>query len=396
MRSLVLVSMLGVPLVSQTTGRTMQLLAPAVVGQTATFGMTYPASATGNLYAFLWCAPPFAGTATLSVPGFTLHGAIRVDPQTAVTSAMGVLGASGTVAHSLAIPNHPSFVGYAWDQQSVDLGISTSTLWFADNELTLSIANTPLPSLNMVTIAPGTFQMGSSVTPLNVAPYYNRADAQPVHQVTITRPFWIGKYEVTQAEYLAVMNTNPSYFQGASYPNSANRPVENVTWNQAMAYCAALTAQEAAAGRLPAGYQYRLPTEAEWEYCCRAGTTTEFHYGPTLVCGQASFNYSYHTNSYCAPNVTVVVGGYAPNAWGLHDMHGNVWEWCLDWWDVSSNYPASPVVDPYVNSGPYRVYRGGSWDYNSDNCRSAHRYWWFPTFLNNNLGFRVVLAPVLV
>jgi formylglycine-generating enzyme required for sulfatase activity len=218
-----------------------------------------------------------------------------------------------------------------------------------------------------------------------------------VHQVTISRPFCIGKYEVTQAEYQAVMNANPSYFQGAAWPTSADRPVELVSWHGAMAYCAALTAREAAAGRLPAGYQYRLPTEAEWEYCCRAGTTTEFHYGNSLDCSQAKFGYSYHTSSSCSSSSTNVVGGYAPNAWGLFDMHGNVWEWCLDWWDGSVNYPSSLVVDPHVsNSGSYRVIRGGSWLLNSNFCRSASRFWNFPARRSFYLGFRVVLAPVLV
>jgi len=241
---------------------------------------------------------------------------------------------------------------------------------------------------NMVPIVAGTFQMGSPVTPLNVAPYYNRADAQPVHAVTITQPFWMGKYEVTQSEYQAVMGSNPSFFQGA------NLPVEQVSWNQAVAYCDALTVQEAAAGRLPSGYEYRLPTEAEWEYCCRAGTTTEFHYGAALVCSQANFVYSYHTSSYCSATGTAVVGSYSANAWGLHDMHGNVWEWCLDSWDGSANYPAGLVSDPYVTSGPDRVFRGGGFGGDSIGVRSAFRFRGVPGFTGNYVGFRVVCAPV--
>lgn len=248
---------------------------------------------------------------------------------------------------------------------------------------------------NMVRIAPGTFQMGSNAT--TGEPYFSQASERPVHAVTISRPFWIGRYEVTQAEYQAVMGANPSTFQGASWPNSQNRPVENVSWNDAMAYCATLTARERTAGRLPTGYQYRLPTEAEWEYCCRAGTTTEFHYGPTLLCGQANFNYSYHSNTICNSSSTVVVGGYVPNAWGLHDMHGNVVEWCLDSWDESANYPSAAVTDPWVSSGPYRVGRGGSWNDISGHCRSANRYWYsLPAYGVSFIGFRVVLAPVLV
>jgi formylglycine-generating enzyme required for sulfatase activity len=162
-----------------------------------------------------------------------------------------------------------------------------------------------------------------------------------------------------------------------------------VTWIDAMAYCSSLTATEAAAGRIPAGYQYRLPTEAEWEYVCRAGTTTEWNTGASLVCGQANF-------SGCGPGQTTVVGRYPANPWGLFDTHGNVWEWCLDSWDGSANYPSSAVSDPYVSSGPYRVFRGGGWGYIAVICRSALRNFNSPGGSSYDVGFRVVLAPVLV
>jgi len=378
------------------TGRTMNLLAPAVLGHTAIFSMSHPVAAAGNIYALLF-SPPFAGTAPVVVPGLLVIGVARIDQTNFFAPYAGVLNGSGSVSHSLAVPNFAGFLGNAWDLQSVDLDVAATRLYLADNDLPLSISGA-IPT-DMVPIAAGTFQMGSPVTPLGVAPYYNQASAQPVHQVTITRPFWMGKYEVTQAEYQAVMSSNPSYFQGAAYPNSPTRPVEQVSWNYAMAYCTALTTREAAAGRLPSGYQYRLPTEAEWEYCCRAGTTTEFHYGPTLVCGQANFGYIYHTNSVCGSTQTAVVGVYAPNAWGLHDMHGNVWEWCLDAWNGTANYPAYPVTDPFVPgsvSGPIRVLRGGGWRNVSYGCRSAYRDGVNPGYGDYNLGFRVVLASVLV
>jgi formylglycine-generating enzyme required for sulfatase activity len=258
----------------------------------------------------------------------------------------------------------------------------------------LPVRSSDLPNVSgMVRINPGTFQMGSNA-PIGQPPYYNQAQAQPVHPVTITRPFLIGQKEVTQAQYQAVMFSNPSYFPGA------NRPVEQVTWNSAMAYCAALTASEAAQGRVPSGYQYRLPTEAEWEYCCRAGTTSEFSFGPSLTCGMAHFSYSYHSNSYCGgqfgQSSTANVGSYPDNPWQLFDMHGNVWEWCLDSWDGSANYPSSAVSDPYVSSGPYRVVRGGSWLNDSFYCRSAFRGSYGPVNAFRSLGFRVCLAPVLV
>jgi formylglycine-generating enzyme required for sulfatase activity len=136
---------------------------------------------------------------------------------------------------------------------------------------------------NMVWIAPGTFVMGSP--PDEPA---RSSDEGPQTTVTLSQGFCMGKYEVTQGEYLAVMGSNPSYFTG-----DLSQPVEHVSWNDAVAYCAALTAQEQAAGRLPAGYVYRLPTEAEWEYGCRSGITTPFHYGDELRSGMANFNGSY-------------------------------------------------------------------------------------------------------
>jgi formylglycine-generating enzyme required for sulfatase activity len=238
----------------------------------------------------------------------------------------------------------------------------------------------------LVPIAPGTFQMGSNAP--SGAPYFGSSAQQPVHSVTISYPFWIGQYEVTQLEYQTFMGgANPSAFLGA------NRPVETVSWNDARAYCQSLTAFEDAAGNLPAGYEYRLPTEAEWEYACRAGTTTEFNVGDELFCSDARFWYSYHTSSSCGnPDGTVDVGSYAPNAWGLFDMHGNVWEWCLDSY---AGYSAGAVTDPFVTGGFERVFRGGSWAFGSSECSSADRNSTGPTTASF-LGFRVVLAPVLV
>jgi formylglycine-generating enzyme required for sulfatase activity len=245
------------------------------------------------------------------------------------------------------------------------------------------------PPTGMVAIEPGTFQMGSNAA--SGTPYFGSILEQPVHTVTISYPFWMGQHEVTQAEYEAVMGSNPSFFIGP------NRPVERVSWNDAVAYCAALTAAEALAGNVPVGYEYRLPTEAEWEYACRAGTTTEFNVGAGLLCSDARFNGTYHptlTLTSCAnPAGTVDVGSYAPNAWGLYDMHGNVREWCLDSFLL---YSAEPVTDPFVTGAPSRVVRSGGWSTNSSGCRSANRVNLLPGNTNDNLGFRVVLAPVLV
>ena len=248
---------------------------------------------------------------------------------------------------------------------------------------------------NLVAIPAGTFVMGSPASePV-------RYDNETQHTVTLTKGFCMGKYEVTQAEYLAVMGNNPSYFQGG------NLPVEKVTWYDAVAYCVALTARERSAGRLPAGYGYRLPTESEWEYACRAGTTTPFHYGNELRSGMANF-YGYDEYPpcgtspywYCCYNPsgiflgrTTSVGSYAPNAWGLYDLHGNVFEWCQDWY---APYPGGAVSDPQgAPTGSRRVHRGGFWYFGAYGCRSAYRYGdgRDPSDRHDGLGFRVVLAP---
>jgi len=236
----------------------------------------------------------------------------------------------------------------------------------------------------MVAIPAGTFDMGSNAA--GGLPYYGNSSTQPVHPVTISYSFWMGQHEVTQSEYAALMGTNPSLFPGA------NNPVETVSWFNAQAYCAALTAQQSSLGNVPPGYQYRLPTEAEWEYACRAGTTTEYNVGSALFCNQATFYYSYHSNSPCSSGGTVPAGSYAPNAWGLHDMHGNVFEWCLDSYAA---YGGAPLTDPFVTGGPNRVIRGGSWYGDSNYCRSAGRISLDPGYTNLDVGFRVVLAPVL-
>ena len=244
---------------------------------------------------------------------------------------------------------------------------------------------------NLVAIPAGSFVMGSPAS----EPARDTDETQ--HTVTLTKGFCMGKYEVTQSEYAAVMGSNPSNFQGG------NLPVETVSWNDAVAYCAALTARERSAGRLPASYVYRLPTESEWEYACRAGTTTAFHYGAALRSGMANFDGHYEyppcgSSTYYCYNPsgiylqrTTSVGSYAPNAWGLYDLHGNVWEWCQDWYGA---YPSGSVSDPQgAPTGKGRVIRGGRWLDDAYFCRSALRYSYYPTYRIFSLGFRVVLAP---
>ncbi len=370
------------------------------LGGTLTLGVSNPLATTSTPnFAFLSLAtapdPSFPAGTPLAGFGLSAPGAIGelllsvVPPNPAFTLGPNAWAGAGAppAPFPLPIPFEVPFAGANLYAQGLLFDpFSGPSVGFTSG-LRIRLAQIPdFPGL--VLIPPGTFQMGSDAA--SGARYFNDANQQPVHQVTISKPFWMGRYEVTQAEYQALMGTNPSQFLGA------DRPVENVTWFDAVAYCNALNAQQMALGKVPAGYQYRLPTEAEWEYAARAGTTTEFHYGPSLLCNQARFSYSYHSTPAAScnnPQGTVPVGSYAPNAWGLYDMHGNVWEWCMDSW---SSYTASAKTDPYVSGGPHRVFRGGSLGSASSSCRSAVRSNFGPGSLSNSLGFRVVLAPVLV
>jgi formylglycine-generating enzyme required for sulfatase activity len=231
----------------------------------------------------------------------------------------------------------------------------------------------------MVWIPPGQFVMGSPNDEVG-----RDQDEGPETKVKITQGFWMGKCEVTQAEYKAVMGSNPSIFTG-----DTNRPVEKVSWQEAMDYCARLTQRAQAAGQLPEGWLYRLPTEAEWEYACRAGASTRFCYGDDTHYTQLG-EYAWFMDNSDAE--THPVGKKRPNAWGLHDMHGNVWEWCLSRWE--SSLPGGSITDLVVRAeGGLRVARGGSWLYDGRACRSANRDEYSPSNRCSDVGFRVVLAP---
>jgi formylglycine-generating enzyme required for sulfatase activity len=254
----------------------------------------------------------------------------------------------------------------------------------------------PAPAdTNLVFIQPGTFTMGS---PTNEALRYSD---ETQHLVTISRGFWIEKYLVTQGDYLAVVGTNPSRFTPANgYTQDLTRPVETVSWFDAANYCALRTQQEQAAGLIPTNYVYRLPTESEWEYADRAGTTTAFYLGSGLYSGQANFDGRYEYDSSVGQinnpggihlGMTTPVGSYAANPWGLYDMIGNVLEWCQDWYGT---YPSGSVTDPQgPATGSNRVCRGGLCYDLAQHCRSAWRYSLYPTNTFDSLGFRVVLAP---
>ena len=249
---------------------------------------------------------------------------------------------------------------------------------------------------NLVFIQPGTFTMGSSTN--EAERFLNEVQ----HTVTISRGFWMEKFLVTQGDYLSLMATNPSYYTPANgYSQNLRRPVERVSWVDATNYCAMRTQQERAGGLIPTNYLYRLPTESEWEYADRAGTTTAFYLGSALRSGQANFDglYEYDASVGTISNTngiylgqTTAVGSYAANGWGLYDMIGNVFEWCQDWYGA---YPAGSVTDPQgAVSGSSRVIRGGYFDDDARYCRSAYRIHNPPANGTNNIGFRVLLAPV--
>ena len=241
-------------------------------------------------------------------------------------------------------------------------------------------AVTMAPPTNMVFIPPGTFRMGSPQDEVDRDEWEG-----PQTDVIISRGFWIGKYEVTQGEYLEVMRSNPSLFQ----PGDTNRPVETVSWHAANEYCARLTERERLAGRITTNSVYRLPTEAEWEYACRAWTSTRFSYGDD----PGYTNLTNYAWTYGGEKATV--GQKLHNPWGLHDMHGNALEWCSDWW--TNSLPGGIALDPQgPQAGSDRVIRGAHWFagfIGGKFCRSASRLFHLPSEGSYLLGFRVVLAP---
>lgn len=228
--------------------------------------------------------------------------------------------------------------------------------------------------LELRPIASGTFTMGSPPSEQG-----RNSGEGPQTAVTL-RGFWLGKTEVTQGQWQAVMGNNPSVYKGDALP------VENVAWEDVIEFCRKLTERERSAGRLPDGYRYTLPMEAQWEYACRAGTTTP-HAGNLNAMAWYAMNSATTTRPV---GTTHAVGTKQANAWGLHDMHGNVREWCLDW---QGEYPGGNVSDPMnATSGSYRVHRGGSFHEDAGSCRSAMRVGYPPHIRIGSLGFRLALA----
>jgi formylglycine-generating enzyme required for sulfatase activity len=219
--------------------------------------------------------------------------------------------------------------------------------------------------LQLILIRAGTFSMGASD---------GRDDEKPVHKVQITKPFYVGKFKVTQAQWRAIMDASPSTFEGNK------NPVEGVSWDDCQEFLKKLDEKFA-----PLGLKFRLPTEAQWEFVCRAGTATQYSFGKDE---SDLGDYAWFARN--SEKKTHPVGEKKANAWGLYDVHGNVWEWCADWYD-KDYYGKSPGSDPAgPATGTQRVMRGGSWFSYAPFCRSAVRMSAERDARSDNVGLRVI------
>ncbi len=243
--------------------------------------------------------------------------------------------------------------------------------------------------IEFVSIEPGEFLMGS---------FDGELDEQPPRTVILSQPFWIGKHEIAQGPFEALMRRNTSKFRDPEYP------MDSISWYLATEFCFVLTRQERKAGRIPPGYCYRLPTEAEWEYCCRAGTTSRYSFGNADDLLHRFGNYCDATNSSHLPWIdrshsdgfdrTAPIGSFNANPWGIYDMHGNVWEWCFDFFYA---YNKIETTNPFgVLSGVKKVLRGGSWYHAAIGCSSSNRDGVAPEERDVDFGFRAVLAQHLI
>ena len=225
-------------------------------------------------------------------------------------------------------------------------------------------------TMQFVLIQPGSFMMGSDRS--------EETFLRPVHQVTITRPFYMGKYEVTQEQWEKISGQNRSLFRDPRVALGGRRPVENVRWYDCVRFAEALNGKAE-------GYEFRLPTEAEWEYASRAGSTGVYGFGDDVA---ALDEFAWHGGN--ARGETHPVGQKKPNAWGLFDMHGNVWEWCQDFYGP---YPGTPVSDPTGASAGTHVLRGGAWNSAPDHVTCAYRYDLDADDYYSYYGFRCVAVP---
>jgi formylglycine-generating enzyme required for sulfatase activity len=218
-------------------------------------------------------------------------------------------------------------------------------------------------ALTLVEIPAGEFLMGSPAGK-------GMEHEHPRHKTSITRPFYLGRYEVTQAQWTKVMGDNPSYFKGSDLP------VESVSWNDVQKFIAKLNTMT--------GEEFRLPTEAEWEYACRAGSNAQYYFGDNE---DKLDEYAWYTDN--SEGRTHPAGKKKPNSFGLHDMLGNVWEWCADWYS-KTYYDISPKDEPRgPASGKHRILRGGAWHYSAIGLRPANRYYQSPEYEYADTGFRI-------
>jgi formylglycine-generating enzyme required for sulfatase activity len=324
-----------------------------------------------------------SATATLLAAGGSVSAQTPSRLDLRFFAGVNITGAVGSVQVIQSSPDPTqadSWTSLAFLQLAATHSLFVDTSTLAQGNLFYR-AVLQVPPTNLVFIRPSTFALGSPTNEVG-----HRPEESPQTLVTISHGFWMGKHEVTQREYLDVVGSNPSQFTG-----DLSRPVETVSWPEATNYCALLTAQQLAAGRIPPGSRYRLPTEAEWEYAARAGTSTRFGYGEDPA-GTNLLNYAWYSANSGAR--THPVEQKAPNPWGLFDMAGNVYEWCLDW---QGPYPGGLATDPQgPDSNPIgvKIIRGGAWDEFENNCRSATRnaFGVSPFLTDFILGFRVVLA----
>jgi formylglycine-generating enzyme required for sulfatase activity len=313
------------------------------------------------------------------VTAVTPPGSVGV-AEVAVSGAWGTVTAPGGFTYaSVTVPSWATLVEAAPDPAIVTNPALRSAITATGYAWRVRDTAT---QIEMLLIPPGTFNMGCS--PSIQYACYSDGRESPVHTVTLTNAFYLGRYEVTQAQWVARMGTNPSWFQGASAQVPAsqvpNRPVEQVSWNTAQSFMSATG--------------MRMPTEAEWEYAYRAGSTTAFHSMPGYPSGTNDDsllgNIAWHLGN--SVNQTRPVGQKAGNGLGLHDMAGSVWEWVNDWYSLTY-YASSPSANPPgPTSGPFRVLRGGSWYENSEDCRSSVRIGPSAGF-DNGYGFRVARNP---
>jgi len=335
----------------------------------------------------LWTAAPEC--LAQSPPSLSLHWTAGV----ARLTLSGDAGSPCTIEYSTNLSSGAAWTAltnctlFGGSMQVVDSNATPGSFRFYRAEISVPAGMAWIPA--------GTFVMGS---PTNEP---DRSTNELQHTVTLTNGYFIGKYLVTQGSYLSLMDTNPSYFStNGGYTQDLSLPVETVSWGDASNYCEALTAQQQASGQLLANWFYRLPSESEWEYACRAGTTNPFYSGGGLTSTQANFDgeYPYVAGVGTSNNVngvflgkTTNVGSYPANPAGLYDMAGNVWEWCQDWY---GSYPTGSVINPLgPATGTNRVFRGGALNSIGADCRSAQRDSAAPTERLNTIGFRVVLSP---